>query len=249
MLLPRILLESTQMALSVKKSKVHSYSRIEVVIHVLKHISANCLFNRQSLLSDGIQWRSDGCLVDGMLWWIFFFSHITSHQLIFTSAFFSLLWVLGEQWVEIENIVFMYLIHRWLLVVRCGWPHSICVWVCAHLHLCACVVLGANDSWHLATISGSLISMERFGGETQIPLYLSNRCVFDPLTQVTHMHARAHRHTHIHSHIHSHCPSRTTIWRMETSMSNMLILTAIDWTRGKQKIWISSFLTQNKAWL
>lgn len=32
------------------------------------------------------------------------------------------------------------------------------------LHLCACVVLGANDSWHLATISGSLISIERFGG-------------------------------------------------------------------------------------
>lgn len=33
-----------------------------------------------------------------------------------------------------------------------------------HLHLCVCVVLGANDSWHLATISGSLISIERFGG-------------------------------------------------------------------------------------
>lgn len=32
------------------------------------------------------------------------------------------------------------------------------------LHLCVCVVLGANDSWHLATISGSLISIERFGG-------------------------------------------------------------------------------------
>lgn len=37
--------------------------------------------------------------------------------------------------------------------------------VCAHLHLCTCVVLGANDSWHLATISGSLISIERFVGE------------------------------------------------------------------------------------
>lgn len=52
MLLPSTLLESTQMALSVKKSKVHSYPRIEVVIHVLKHISANGLFNRHSLLSN-----------------------------------------------------------------------------------------------------------------------------------------------------------------------------------------------------
>lgn len=60
------------------------------------------------------------------------------------------------------------------------------------LHLCACVVLGANDSWHLATISGSLISIERFGGwfwmgvwggaGAQISLYLTNRCVFDLLT-------------------------------------------------------------------
>lgn len=58
----------------------------------------------------------------------------------------------------------VYLIPRWLLVVWCGWPQSICVWVCVRLHLCACVVLGANDSWHLATISGSLISIERFGG-------------------------------------------------------------------------------------
>lgn len=58
----------------------------------------------------------------------------------------------------------VYLIPRWLLVVWCGWPQSICVWVCARLHLCACVVPGANDSWHLATISGSLISIERFGG-------------------------------------------------------------------------------------
>lgn len=37
MLLLSTLLESTQMALSVKKSKVHSYWRIEVVIHVFKH--------------------------------------------------------------------------------------------------------------------------------------------------------------------------------------------------------------------
>lgn len=84
----------------------------------------------------------------------------------------------------------VYLIPRWLLVVWCGWPQSICVWVCVRLHLCVCVVLGANDSWHLATISGSLISIERFGGGlvgvgvggAQIPLYLANRCVFDLLT-------------------------------------------------------------------
>lgn len=37
--------------------------------------------------------------------------------------------------------------------------------MCGRLHLCACAVSGANDSWHLATISGSLISIERFGGE------------------------------------------------------------------------------------
>lgn len=70
------------------------------------------------------------------------------------------------------------------------------VFECARrLHLCTCVVLGANDSWHLATISGSLISIERFGGggegwvDVQIPLYLTNRCVFDLQT-------RADAHTH-----------------------------------------------------
>lgn len=68
--------------------------------------------------------------------------------------------------------------------------------MCAHLYLCTCVVLGANDSWHLATISGSLISIERFGGEAQISLYLSNRCVFDLLTLLC---TRAYTHTVIHS--------------------------------------------------
>lgn len=75
------------------------------------------------------------------------------------------------------------------------------VFECARrLHLCTCVVLGANDSWHLATISGSLISIERFGGGGQegrwmrrFPLYLTNRCVFDLQTQAdacTHAHTK-----------------------------------------------------------
>lgn len=46
----------------------------------------------------------------------------------------------------------------------------------------------AHDSWHLGTISGSLISIERFAVEAQIPLYLPNRCVFDLLTQPAHTH-------------------------------------------------------------
>lgn len=46
MLLPSTLLQSTQMALSVKESKVHSDARIEVVSHVFKHteeVPAVCL--------------------------------------------------------------------------------------------------------------------------------------------------------------------------------------------------------------
>lgn len=46
MLLPSTLLQSTQMALSVKESKVHSDARIEVVIHVFKNtgeVPAVCL--------------------------------------------------------------------------------------------------------------------------------------------------------------------------------------------------------------
>lgn len=110
----------------------------------------------------------------------------------------------------------VYLIPRWLLVVWCGWPQSICVWVCVRLHLCACVVLGANDSWHLATISGSLISIERFGGgfgwgwgvrRAPIPLYLTNRCVFDLLT---HSFARARTRP---------APFGATAWHMEMSIS------------------------------
>lgn len=109
-------------------------------------------------------------------------------------------------WLEVEckknQEQCVYLIPRWLLVVWCGWPRSICVWVCARLHLCACVVSGANDSWHLATISGSLISIERFVGVgvggVQISLYLTNRCVFDLLTHSL----RAHD-TH----------ARRSIWR------------------------------------
>lgn len=54
-----------------------------------------------------------------------------------------------------------------------------------------CVVPAANDSWHLATISGSLISIERFGGEVQIPHRPTNRCVFDLLTP-TYMHTHTH---------------------------------------------------------
>lgn len=145
---------------------------------------------------------------------------------------FVLLEVLWERWVQIESNVFMYLIHRWLVVVWCGWPHSICVWVCVHLHLCTCVVLGANDSWHLATISGSLISIERFGGEAQIPLYLTNRCVFDLLTQLTH--------TRTCTYIHIHCNSLTYGNVYKHLPLSTVIVTAIDLTTEKhqEKIWI-----------
>lgn len=137
--------------------------------------------------------------------------HDTSRRLIFTSVLSRWSFFFWEQWVQMDGIVFMYLIHRWRVVVRSEWPRSICVRVCAHLHLCICVALGANDSWHLATISGSLISIERFGGEAQIPLYLTNRCVFDPLTQLT----NAHRHTLRCT----HWPSIATAWHMEMSIS------------------------------
>lgn len=153
-------------------------------------------------------------------------------MLLHTGCFFLtfvLLEVLVEHWVQIESIVFMYLIHRWLVVVWCGWPHSICVWVCAHLHLCTCVVLGANDSWHLATISGSLISIERFGGEAQIFLHLTNRCVFDLLTQLTHT-LRCTR-----------CPSSLTYGNVYNQVPlGTVILTALHLTTEKhqEKIWI-----------
>lgn len=72
-----------------------------------------------------------------------------------------------------------------------------------HRRPCTRVVLRANDSWHLATISGSLISIERFGGEAQIPHHLTNRCVFDLLTP-------AYTNTHIYVHTHKHSPSVAT---------------------------------------
>lgn len=80
----------------------------------------------------------------------------------------------------------MYLHRRQFVVACCEWPPCICVWQCVHLHLCTYVAWGANDSWHLAAISGSLISIERFAVEAQILCYLSNRCVFDLLTQLAH---------------------------------------------------------------
>lgn len=121
----------------------------------------------------------------------------------------------------------------WFVVVWCGWPQSICVWVCAHLYLCTCVVLGANDSWHLAAISGSLISIERFGGEAQISLYLSNRCVFDLRTQFAH--TRPHTHT---PSIHSNSLTYGNVYK-QVPLS-MLILTARDPTPEKhhRKTWI-----------
>lgn len=144
-----------------------------------------------------------------------FFFYYLLFLLYYSHKFILVLFMCRGSWGA-ENIVFTYFIYRCVAVVWCGWPHSICVWVCAHIHLCTCFVLGGNDSWHLAIISGSLISIERFGGEAQIPLYLSNRCVFDLLTRLTHSHTLSLSHTH------THCPTTAPFWHMEMSISKSL---------------------------
>ena len=194
------------------RSQRSSYSRIEVVIHVLKHASVNSLFNRHSLLSNPILYRSDSHLAISYDMCRYF---MLMHTGYFYPSFFFLPGDLREQWVEMENIVSMYLIRRWLVVVWWGRLQSICVGVRARLHLCACVVLGANDSWHLATISGLLISIERFGGKTHSPLSLRQMCVWSAYP--------AHTHTDTQTFTHTHRPSRAEIWHMEMSTSERLL--------------------------
>lgn len=101
------------------------------------------------------------------------------------------------------------------------------VFECVHIYICV-LVLGTNDSWHLATISGSLISIERFGGEAQIPLYLTDRCVFDLLTQLKHTHTYVHTPS-----IHGSSLTYGNVYKQ--APLSVVILAAIDQTAEKHQ--------------